>query len=244
MNQNNFLVSTCIFLLLTMSAFSQNGKNLFNANCVACHTIGKGQLVGPDLKGEAHKRAEDWLLKWIKSSQTMVKDKDPQAVAIYNQFNQIVMPDQPFSEDQIKALLDYINTGNSGNYIASNKNVAANKSEKDTSSNAVMPVNNNTTDKAKSKLDNNSSATSNSINSKLENPPSDQKAANTTSVIVPEKEGKTDDVKSSNPDHLFVYSGIGIMMLFFLGILYTMVLVIKVLTKALEKKYDKEFTDK
>src|ERR1035437_4279510 len=136
-NNKHYILSCFILFFLTTSMFSQNGKKIFNANCVACHTIGKGHLVGPDLKGVTGKHTEDWLLKWIRSSQSMVKSKDPQALALYNQNNQIVMPDQPFSDGQIKALLDYIKTGNSTDAIANDNKGMDKKSVSDIPGNTV-----------------------------------------------------------------------------------------------------------
>lgn len=96
------------FLLLTVYCFAQNGKELFNSNCASCHTIGNGDMVGPDLK-DAHKRhPEPWMLKWIKSSQTLIKKKDKTAVELFAKANEIVMPDQTLSDAEIKSVLAYV----------------------------------------------------------------------------------------------------------------------------------------
>lgn len=90
---------------------SQNvasGEKSFKATCSACHTIGKGKVVGPDLAGISQKRNEKWLVSWIKSSQTLVKNNDPLAVKIFNENNKIVMPDANLSDMQIKDILAYI----------------------------------------------------------------------------------------------------------------------------------------
>ena len=36
-------------------------KALFEQKCAACHTIGKGRLVGPDLAGVNKRRSKKWL---------------------------------------------------------------------------------------------------------------------------------------------------------------------------------------
>lgn len=96
---------------LTFSASAQSaeeGKKLFDANCVSCHAI-KEQVVGPALK-DVHKRKDEaWLIKWIKNSQAMVKSGDAYAVEIYNKYNQSVMTSfEGLSDDQIKSILAYI----------------------------------------------------------------------------------------------------------------------------------------
>lgn len=90
------------------TAHSQSGEEIFKTNCAACHTVGDGKLVGPDLQGVTTKRKEDWLLKFIKSSQTVVKSGDADANAIFNEFNKMVMPDQALSDAQIKSILTFI----------------------------------------------------------------------------------------------------------------------------------------
>lgn len=84
------------------------GEKIFQQNCSACHSIGKGKIVGPDLNGVNARRTEAWLLKFIKSSQTMVKSGDKTAVTLFNENNKIVMPDQNLTDQQIKEVLGYI----------------------------------------------------------------------------------------------------------------------------------------
>ena len=86
----------------------ESGKQTFQKSCAACHSIGGGKLVGPDLAGVNDKRPEDWLLKYIRSSQTLVKSGDKVAAALFEEFNKIPMPDQALSDDQIRKVLGHI----------------------------------------------------------------------------------------------------------------------------------------
>jgi len=95
-------------LLLIFTGYSQDGQALFQTYCAACHTIGGGKRVGPDLINIQSKRSADWTVSFIKSSQKMIKAGDPDAVAIYNEYSKILMPDQPLDEAQALAVLDYI----------------------------------------------------------------------------------------------------------------------------------------
>jgi len=99
-----------LIVFYTLS-IAQSGEQTFKTVCATCHTIGKGKLVGPDLKDVDKRHEEAWMLKWVKSSQTMVKEGDPTAVKLFNDNNKIPMPDQPtFTDDQIKSVLAYIKT--------------------------------------------------------------------------------------------------------------------------------------
>ncbi|MEZ5082712.1 MAG: c-type cytochrome [Bacteroidales bacterium] len=95
------------FYFIFQSAFAQQAPPEW-ATCAACHTIGKGKLIGPDLKGVTERREEAWLISFIKSSQTMVKSGDETAVKLFEEFNKIPMPDNPFTDEQIKGILSYI----------------------------------------------------------------------------------------------------------------------------------------
>lgn len=94
-------------MLLTTAVQAQDGEALFQ-QCTACHTIGGGRLVGPDLAGVNYNRSEEWLVKFIQSSQTLIKSGDAEAVAVYNDYNKMMMPDQAVSDAEAKAIIAHI----------------------------------------------------------------------------------------------------------------------------------------
>jgi mono/diheme cytochrome c family protein len=95
--------------------WAQNpGEQLFQTTCFACHTIGGGRLVGPDLAGVHELRSQEWLEQIVRSSQTMIKNGDPDAVALAADYNGIVMPDSVMSEQQIRDVLNYIGVRSAG----------------------------------------------------------------------------------------------------------------------------------
>ena len=103
------LLIICVLLIEgDVLAASEKGQKIFQQKCVPCHTIGGGRLVGPDLAGVNGRHAEDWLLKFIKSSQTVIKSGDKDAMALFEQNNKIIMPDHDLSDDEIKGILAYL----------------------------------------------------------------------------------------------------------------------------------------
>lgn len=104
----SFLPVTGLFLFSITATLAQDGEALFKQNCSACHKVGGGRLVGPDLAGISAKRSEEWLLKWTRSSQALIKSGDADAKAIYEEFGSIMMPDQTISDDEIKAIYTFI----------------------------------------------------------------------------------------------------------------------------------------
>lgn len=112
-NKNYKLITASLSLILMINfAFAQSaGETTFKNVCSACHTVGMGKLVGPDLANVDQRRPETWLIKFIKSSQSVIKSGDKYADSIFKAFNQIMMPDQPSLTDaQIKEVLEYIKT--------------------------------------------------------------------------------------------------------------------------------------
>ena len=88
----------------------EEGKSIFISRCAACHNINK-TLTGPALAGVDQRRSIDWIINFVHSSQTMVKNGDKDAVALFNQFNHIPMPDHnDLTDEQIKSVVDYIKT--------------------------------------------------------------------------------------------------------------------------------------
>lgn len=93
---------------------AQNGEATFKQVCGACHSIGKGKLVGPDLKDVHKKRKEEWILKFVKGSQALIKSGDADAKAIFDEFGGMIMPDQNLSDADIKAVIAYIGEQSGG----------------------------------------------------------------------------------------------------------------------------------
>jgi cytochrome c551/c552 len=99
-------------LLVSFSAFAtppvDEGKAIFTSRCAACHNVNK-TLTGPALAGVHERRSMDWIVKFIKSSQALVKAGDKDAIAVYEKFNKIPMPDHSdLSEDNIKSIVEFI----------------------------------------------------------------------------------------------------------------------------------------
>lgn len=90
----------------------EEGKSIFTTRCAACHSINK-VLTGPALGGVDERHSMEWIVSFVQSSQTMVKNGDKEAVALFEKFNKIPMPDHPdLTEDNIKNVVAYIKSEN------------------------------------------------------------------------------------------------------------------------------------
>ena len=107
-------VVLCLVLLagtaLDVRAETDPG-GIFTRKCSSCHTYGKGDLVGPDLKGVTDRHSRQWLTTWISSSEKAIASGDSAATALFRKYKQQRMPEQNFSPSELAALLDYLAAG-------------------------------------------------------------------------------------------------------------------------------------
>jgi mono/diheme cytochrome c family protein len=108
-------------------AWADEGSAIFQAKCSACHTIGKGKLVGPDLKGISNVQSRAWLERWISSPSAMIKSGDPTATNLVKQYP-MQMPDLGLSPSDVDAVITYLaqqSGGGGGTGAAANAAPAA-----------------------------------------------------------------------------------------------------------------------
>ena len=137
-NHNNKLL-VALFLAVPLLFGNQlcaqsPGEQLFKSNCTSCHKTSDVRLVGPGLKGVNEKRSEEWLIKWIKNSQQLIASGDPDAVALFEEYNKMPMlAYDMLSDDEIKSILAYIDEANAAS-------AAATASADDTGTSSITTV--------------------------------------------------------------------------------------------------------
>lgn len=88
----------------------EEGKAIFSSRCAACHNVNK-IVTGPALAGVDQRRSIDWIINFVHSSQTVIKKGDKDAVALFDKFNKIPMPDHPdLTPDNIRSIVEFIKT--------------------------------------------------------------------------------------------------------------------------------------
>jgi mono/diheme cytochrome c family protein len=85
----------------------EKGKEVYKANCTACHKIGK-RSVGPALKGITERRSPEWIMNMILNPEGMVEE-DPDAKALLAEYL-APMANQSLSEEDARALLEFFRT--------------------------------------------------------------------------------------------------------------------------------------
>ncbi len=108
----NKIISVILFFisLSGLATPPDEGKNLFQARCAACHNVNK-ELTGPALAGIDQRRPLEWIVNFVHSSRSVISGGDKYAVALFDKFNKVPMPDHPdLSEENIKDIVAYINS--------------------------------------------------------------------------------------------------------------------------------------
>jgi mono/diheme cytochrome c family protein len=91
----------------TSGGDAAKGKELFNANCAACHKL-DAKATGPALRGVGAKYEKEWLYKWIHNSADLIKSGDADAIKIYEEYNKVAMSAFPqLSEADIDNIIAY-----------------------------------------------------------------------------------------------------------------------------------------
>ena len=86
------------------------GQYLFATRCAACHTIGNGEKIGPDLLGVTNVRDRAWLARMIADPNKLIEEKDPIATALFQKYKGIRMPKLDLPETDVNSLIEYMKT--------------------------------------------------------------------------------------------------------------------------------------
>jgi mono/diheme cytochrome c family protein len=87
---------------------AEDPAGFFQQNCGACHSIGGGRLVGPDLQGVLQRKDRKWLLAFLDNPQAAL-DSDAYGKKILEESNGMVMPPVAgLDHAKAEALLDWI----------------------------------------------------------------------------------------------------------------------------------------
>jgi mono/diheme cytochrome c family protein len=90
------------------SQAAQSGEQVFQSLCTACHTIGKGKLVGPDLAGVTSRREASWLVRQIQEPDSLIAENDPIAMQLLQEANGVPMVRLGVTDAQVSAVVSYL----------------------------------------------------------------------------------------------------------------------------------------
>jgi protein SCO1 len=91
---------------------SDKGRYIFATHCAACHTIGHGDKIGPDLLGVTNIRERGWLARFIATPDKVLAEKDPTATALFEKYKQVIMPNLRLAPEDLESLMNFLHTQN------------------------------------------------------------------------------------------------------------------------------------
>jgi protein SCO1 len=89
-------------------SITSKGQYLYATRCAACHTIGHGDRIGPDLQGVTRVRDRAWLARFLAAPDQLLAEGDPTAKALYAKYKQVKMPNLRLGEADVAALMEYL----------------------------------------------------------------------------------------------------------------------------------------
>ena len=105
------LKTTLIVILINTALFAQDGEALFKAKCNTCHMVDKNS-TGPILKGVKQKWEDagegEMLYEWVKNSTNLIAGGKSSMANEIKGFNPTDMPAQAVSNEEIDAILSYV----------------------------------------------------------------------------------------------------------------------------------------
>jgi len=84
------------------------GKYVFAGHCAACHTVGHGDKIGPDLLGITSARNREWLKRFIQEPDKVLAEKDPTALALFERYKQVRMPNLRLADGDVAAIIKFL----------------------------------------------------------------------------------------------------------------------------------------
>jgi protein SCO1/2 len=87
---------------------SDRGAYLFKTRCSACHTVGSGDKIGPDLLGVAEARSHEWLTRYVSTPDEVLASGDPIATALFEKYRKVRMPNLRLGEEDVTALIRFL----------------------------------------------------------------------------------------------------------------------------------------
>jgi len=87
----------------------QAGSAMFAKLCAGCHTVGKGDRVGPDLDGLTRRRSRAWISEFLIDPIKMRARQDPIALALVAKFPGVRMPYLQIHASDATDLIAYVN---------------------------------------------------------------------------------------------------------------------------------------
>lgn len=93
----------------TDSVAITKGQNIFNQNCIACHSIDQDG-IGPSLGGLTSEVSSEWLKNFIKDPKAVIESGDPRAQELFRKYKAVMPSFSNYREDEMVGILAFLHT--------------------------------------------------------------------------------------------------------------------------------------
>jgi len=108
--RNTVFIGIAIVLILVTAAGlgnAQTGEEIYSQKCSGCHTIGGGDVAGPDLAGITDKRDREWLIRVIVEPDKLAEENDPIMAELISQYG-YQMPNLGVTREEAELILEFL----------------------------------------------------------------------------------------------------------------------------------------
>lgn len=84
------------------------GEYAFTKHCAACHTVGRGDRIGPDLAIVTTTRNRAWLTRFIIAPDVVRAEGDATALAVAAKYRPAIMPALGLGRADVTQIIDYL----------------------------------------------------------------------------------------------------------------------------------------
>jgi mono/diheme cytochrome c family protein len=92
---------------LLLGQTEDQGQELFEEKCTACHSLGSDRIVGPGLAGVGEQRDHEWLVAFVTTPDRLIAEGDSIATRLLAEY-QVPMPNLGVTAGEADLVLAYI----------------------------------------------------------------------------------------------------------------------------------------
>ncbi len=114
--KNTVFIGIAIVLILVTAAglvSAKTGEEIYSQKCSGCHTIGGGDVAGPDLAGITGKRDREWLIRVIVEPDKLAKENDPIMAELISKYG-YQMPNLGVTREEAELILEFLSQFSAG----------------------------------------------------------------------------------------------------------------------------------
>ena len=96
-----------VSIIVVGAVTAKTGEEIFSEKCSGCHTIGGGDVAGPDLAGVTERRDKEWLIRIITEPDKLASENDPIMQELIAKYG-FQMPNLGVTREEAELIIDFL----------------------------------------------------------------------------------------------------------------------------------------